>query len=218
MAKKSDLAQSIQEDFFMILLVDAIASIERYRAANPDEQIERRQLLRTLFSALEGFTWVYREHIRESASLIGALSAEETIALAEKSYQVTEQGKLASQPRYISMVATIRLISRIASRLSPELQLSFETADWSEFRKVVEVRNRLTHPKRKSDLNITDSDVKQCLAAFFWLLENTMQAMEATNVALKSFVQEFREILKSLQEGDPDTLEAYRRALAFVSN
>lgn len=210
--------RQFHEEFLSVLLVDAIASLKRYELPDADEQRSRRELLRTLFAAVEGFAWAYREHVRFAAKSIDMLSVAEELALSEVTYQVSEYGKVTAQPRFISIIATIRLASKIAMRLSPDLEIRFDTSDWNRFRLAIAMRNRLTHPKRAADLVVGDADVADCISAFFWLVDIASDGMEAANAAMSKYLGEFRSILDGLKTGNPDVLAAYTQAIEFLAD
>lgn len=153
------------ESFVGILVSDVIAV--KSRQSEADTQQSRRELIRTVFAAVEGLVWVYRGHIVTAAQHIDALNPEEEIVLSETSYQITEQGKVVAQPRFTSLPAMIRLITRLANRVSPEFDVAFDTSDWEGFRRAIAIRNRVTHPKSESDLRIGDADIAVSLDAFY---------------------------------------------------
>lgn len=198
------------ESFAGILMGDVANVMHRYDA-DPSPQ-SRRELIRTLFAAIEGYTWLYREHVIEAAKSMEALTLEEEIALSEVSYQVTEQGKIVSQQRYLSMLAAFRLTTQIATRLNLNLSIRFDTGEWERLRSAIGVRNRITHPKSRTDLEISDLDLAAAQGAFFWLLDTVMGAMEAANAALRQYNIELRAILAELRDGYPAILAKYRAA------
>lgn len=212
MAKRdaSDWSDGLTEDFAIILLTDVAASMQRY-ASDLSEQA-KREMVRTLFAAIEGFTWLYREHVIEAARSMARLTLEEEIALSEINYQVNEQGRIVEQPKYLSMLATFRLTTRIASRLSPELSVRFDTSDWDRLRSAVAVRNRVTHPKSRADLQISTQDLMAVQSAFHWLLSTAMGAMEETNAALRQHTADFHAVLAELRAGNPFVWAAYNAA------
>lgn len=198
------------------LLIDVIGSIERFNTY--DQQPARRDLVRTVHAAIEGLVWVYREHIKSAALSVDAITQEEQAALSDVSYHVAENGKISSQQRYISTAAAIRLTTRIANRLDPEFLVNFGTEQWEKFRYAIEIRNRVTHPKRHADLEISDNDISTCLTAFFWFLEFATLAMEAANTAVANYTREFRDILDKLKRRDPAMIAEYEAIVRNASS
>lgn len=205
---KSAPARGVHESFMGILILDVISSMERYETE--DTQVTRRDLVRTIFAAVEGLAWTYRLHILEVAKSADAVTLEEELAFSEVSYLVSDQGKIVSQQRFVPMPAMLRLTTRLADKLCPGLDAKFDTIGWDRFRKSVKIRNRVTHPKNEGDLHISGKDVSTCIAAFYWLLDLSVSAMEAATLALKDHVALAREVLDKLKRGDPATLAMYR--------
>jgi len=142
------------------------------------------------------------------------LSAEEEHVLQEKSYFVNDRGKIVSQQRYLPTSATIRLASHIAARANPRLAIDFETEAWNRFNLSMRVRNRITHPKSIEDMKVSDSDLENCLIGFYWLLESVLSGMEASIHAMRDYKSDLSQVLKQLEEGDPDTWAEYQSALS----
>lgn len=208
---QSEQVTDYSESFFGILILDVITAIDRNNTSS--SQSSRRDLIRTAFAALEGFVWIYRTHITAVAQTSNSLSPEEQFIFSEVSYTVSENGRIVKHSRFISLASMIRLTSRLAEKISPGLEIRFESAGWDQFRLAIEVRNRITHPKSKQDLYIEDRDISVCLTAFFWLLELVTNAMEAANDALAQYLTEFRTILEQLKKGDPKVMAAYKAAI-----
>lgn len=203
---------TFQESFLGILLFDVQSAMRRHNAE--DTQPSRRDLIRTTFAAVEGMAWAYREFIISAAQDTDSITREEELAFSEVSYQVTDQGKIIEQQRFLPLPNMIRLTTRLATKLSPNLETKFDTAGWEMFRQAVTIRNRITHPKGEGDLHVSAKDVSTCLAAFFWLLEISMSAMEAATTVLQNHLKQFSEIFENLKRGDPATLAVYEAMMA----
>lgn len=212
MVKRSaaDWSNGLTEDFADMLLADVAASMRRYDVDQSEPA--KRDMIRTLFAAIEGYIWLYREHVIEAARSMDGLKAEEEVALSELSYQVTEQGNIVEQPRFLSMLATFRITTRIAGRLSPDAKIRFDTGEWDRLRSAIAIRNRITHPKRQTDLEISAQDLSEVLSAFHWLLDAAIGIMETANAALRQYNTEFRTILAELRAGNPAVWASYRAA------
>jgi hypothetical protein len=212
-SKKSDEEKSmpLNDSFMGMLIHDVIAALER-REVN-DDQTSRRDLVRTLFAAIEGLVWVYRENVRAVANDIDPLSPIMELAFAEKTYSVDEKGHVQEQQRFISMLAMIRLASRVAEKICPELKIDFGVSGWTDLQLAIKVRNRITHPKSLSDLNITKGDIEISESALLWLLKLMESVMTATLSASKQDYSEFILFAEKLRSGDEEALALYRAAL-----
>jgi hypothetical protein len=211
MDTRSAQGAPLLESFASILVADVAAVMQRFDL-DQSQQV-RREMIRTLFAAIEGYAWLYREHVIEAAQSMTILTREEEAALSDVSYQVSEQGKISKQPRHLSVLAAFRLTTRIATRLNSNLAIRFDTDAWERLRAAILIRNRITHPKRRSDLEISDQDLMTAQTAFFWLLDTAVGAMEAANVALRQYNADFRATLADLRNGNPTVWEEYRKAI-----
>jgi hypothetical protein len=212
----NDHLGEIGETFLGMLVGDVIAAFERIESDS--SQAPRRDMIRTLFAAIEGCVWTYREHVRSVATSIEELPPLMELALTEVSYAVTETGEVVSQTRYVSLTAMIRLTTTLAQSLAPDLRVDFGGTGWSNLKQAIAIRNRLTHPKRKTDLDIGPADVETSWAALKWLLQTITEVMAATVKSQSSYLSEFRVLVDDLKNGNPDAVQAYRNALLTDEN
>lgn len=208
---KKSTREKVGAEFVRTLVMDVSACLERERT-QPSQQ-NRRDLIRTIFAAIEGLVWEYRLHITGVARELEVLSKDEEFALSEVTFQISDTGKIGKQARFVPLTSMFRLVTRIAKSLDPDLEIRFDSGGWERFREAVAIRNRVTHPKRQADLVIESQDVAVCLGAFYWLFEVTSAAMTSANGAFARYVQEMRDILQALKEGDPEATAAYRSVL-----
>ncbi len=212
MAKKHP--GSVANSFADSLISDVIEILAAWnRLRSP---ARGRNLIRTVFSAIEGFSWLYRNHVIEVARDIDILTSEEEAALAEQAYSVTDNGKISKQSRFIPLTAMLRLTTRIAMRLDSALVVRFDGLGWQQFQDAAKIRNRITHPKREVDLNVSEQDIATCLAAFEWLMTTAVNGMDAAQTALKLHNQELQRLVEALKSGDKGTLAEYHAAAAAL--
>ncbi len=212
--KDQEATSQIEDEFFDILSDDVIAAFERQRQS-PTQQ-NYRDLIRTIFAAIEGLVWGYRDHVVGIAKDLDRLTFEQEAALAEVGYQVSKTGKISTQARFVPLPSLFRLVTRIAVSLDPALRVRFDTGEWDRFLDVIAIRNRVTHPKSRSDLTISSQDIETSRDAFFWLFETIVQAMASANSALADRVRMLRSIFENLKAGDPKTWEEYNAAASAL--
>ncbi len=195
----------------MILVQDVISSFERHDIE--PTQSNKRDLIRTIFAAIEGLSWTYREDVRSTANTIDPLSPLMELAFTETSYFVSEKGFVQEQTRFISMPAMIRLASRVAEQICPKLKIDFGVAGWTDLQLAIKVRNRITHPKNISDLQVSNGDIEISNSALLWFLKLTNDVLEATLSASKQYLSEIRLIVEKMKAGDEEVLKQYRAVL-----
>lgn len=203
----SNPQRPLREDFLVLLIQDVITAIARHEAEG--SQANRRDLIRTIFVAVEGAVWDFRTGTVETARSLDLLTREEELAFEEIGYVVTEQGKIRPQPRFIPLLALIRLTSNLASRINQDFKGQFDGKGWSDFRQAMKIRNRITHPKRKADLVLNSSDVDVSIDALEWLLELHRGAMEAVLDAMRQHSLIVDEVVQGLINRDPELLALY---------
>lgn len=205
-----EIPQEVRETLFGMLSHDVILSLER--KDQNDNQATRRDLIRTMFAAIEGYSQEYRNHVRSIVDDIEPLDPVTSLALSEKSYFISETGNVEIQLRYTPLPTMIRLVTKLASQICPQLQVDFSGSDWQNFRQATTIRNRITHPKKISDLTIADADIVVVQSAFFWLLSVITEAMAATNEAANQHLKIMTEFGNRLSAGDKDALKLYEAA------
>jgi hypothetical protein len=195
-----------------ILLDDVKSAHLRHKAG--DTQTSRRDLVRTVFAAIDGMAWIYREFVRENIGALELIEPDEELALSEMTYSVSEAGKVIMQRKYISTASAIRLAARLINRAVPSYEPDFAGVGWACFKTATDIRNRITHPKSEIDLRIDDTDIRACLDGFYWLMELLVEGMEIGLDAVKSEAKWTRGFLDELNAGNPRAWADYLAAQA----
>ena len=211
MTGAGDASDELERSFIRLLIGDVLAS--RERLATSDTQRHRRDTVRSTFAAIEGITWMYREHVREVAKDMGLLTPVADLALRERTFTVTEQGNLIEQVRFVTLPTIIRLATKQAQLIEPAVAIAFDGPGWSALRSAIDVRNRVTHPKSRKDLQVSDRELEIVATGFAWLLGATESVMAAINVSYRAHEQAFREIVNALRRRDQQIIDEYRTAI-----
>lgn len=197
--------------FVGLLIEDVIAARQRLNAGLT--QAARRDVVRASLAAIEGITWVAREHVRISLDHLDQLTAVADLAMQERSYTVSETGQLIERVAGLPLLITIRLVVAQAKIISPEIAVEFSRKGWSDLRRAIQIRNRITHPKPDNDLAISDSDLSVVESGLSWLVATFDYVMSSTNLALTQYNDHLRMTVQRLIAGDPDALAEYHSAL-----
>ncbi|TAD83881.1 MAG: hypothetical protein EAY70_01665 [Sphingomonadales bacterium] len=201
------MAKTRDDSFMLILLNDVGAAISRRKM--DDNQATRRDMIRTACAAIEGMVWIFREHVIDTADSTYGLEGDEKLILQERQLSVSEQGKITEQPRYLPLTTTIRFIARIANRLNDIDHFDFGASEWEGFRKAIEIRNRITHPKSADDLHVSKTDVEQVMNALSWFLEKLTEILAQSLVTQKRYLGQFKDFFEELKAGDPEITALY---------
>ncbi|SEQ90994.1 hypothetical protein [Sphingobium sp. YR768] len=198
-----------RSQFLRILIDDVQRALDR--TASTDTQSDRRNLLRTIISAAEGASWIYRVHVLSVAQQFDVATPQIEMAFAEASFSVSGSGEIVEQARYIPLTAMIRLTTNVAQSFCPGADVDFGDAGWQKLRIGIAARNRITHPKNDNDLILSDAEIEAAKAGFFWFLDISANVMEKTVKAYSELVADLKQLGQELQSGDPEALELYRR-------
>jgi hypothetical protein len=200
--------------FMALLIEDVIAARERLTTSHTETA--RRDVVRASLAAIEGMTWVAREHVRTALAALEQLTPVADLAMRELSYSVSENGQPIEQVRVLPLLTAVRLVVWQAKIISPEISVEFSAAGWSDLRQAVNIRNRITHPKPDQGLAISDDDLAVVGSGMFWLLATVEYVMASTNLAFARHSDLFREIAQRLSAGDPDALAEYHAILREI--
>ena len=59
----------------------------------------------------------------------------------------------------------------IVKKLHPEYDIDFRSAGWQALLSGLEIRNRITHPKNRQDMDVTSPEIDVIGRGVFWFLE-----------------------------------------------
>lgn len=194
-----------------LLLEDVMAARERLGSA--DTQVARRDIVRASIAAMEGMMWLAREHVRDVLNTFDELTPIADLALREQTYVVSENGKLFVQGRSIPLPTAIRFIASQAAIISPDIDVEFSVVGWSNLKQSISIRNRITHPKPGTDLQVSDRDLEQVASALSWLTATVDYVMASTNLSLIEYGERAKDLVERLIAGEPEALADYQIAL-----
>lgn len=205
----------IHQSFLRTLIEDVQDSTDRLETQ--DTPSHRRDVVRTIFAAIEGVAWTCREFVREAAKSLDVLDPVLDMALREQTYFVSERGKVTAQTRYISFTAMFKLISRVSEEVCVNLKVNFADEGWQSLLKSLETRNKLMHPKSFSDLSVAEKDVTEARNALNWILTTSTNIMESVSAEIKFYNHTARELVDGLRRGDPAVTAEYQAALERIA-
>ncbi|TXC71748.1 hypothetical protein FSB78_12915 [Sphingomonas ginsenosidivorax] len=209
----SPIDDELRLSFLGTLMEDVL--VARARRDDCDSQTHRREVIRTIFAAIEGSIWLYRQQVRSMAKSMGLLTPVADLALQERSFSVTDRGTIIEQVKFITLPTIIKLTNRQAKLIDPELSLDFGSTGWSALKDALSARHRITHPKSREDLHLGNDDMARAEIAFSWINDSILAALTATTAAFRTHATEMRTIVDALLSGDKGALSEYRAALAI---
>lgn len=194
-----------------LLIEDVIAAQTRLRLK--DDQTTRRDIVRASLAAMEGLTWLARDHVHKVLDHIDELTPIIDLALREQAYTVSDNGRVQLQQRSVPLPTALRLVASQAQHISPDLEVAFSVCGWADLQHAVSIRNRITHPRPGSDLAVSDEELDQIESGLFWLTATINYLMARTHLTFMQHVEETKALIRDLKSADPIALKRYEEAL-----
>lgn len=170
----------------LIALMEDAHWAEDYLTANRTSQVARRNFIRCTFSYFEGTIWLFKQIILEAKPPKGirTISTGEFVLLNEVSHQLNENGEISTSPLRLKLKDNFRFTFKTINKVfKRQIDIGVGKPQWNDFLEAIKIRNRITHPKKNQDLEISDPEIKLC--------ENTMSWF---NELLASTINEFFKI------------------------
>ena len=142
-----------------------------------DVQVVRRLHVRAFISVVESVTATLKSSALESAS---ALSVQERVLLADWVPDLTDQGKAITKPFNTRFKRNLRFAFRLyakAKRLA--VSLDYGGVGWEALCEAVDIRNRITHPKRITEMSISDAEMVCVDQAHDWFFHSYRTLLDA---------------------------------------
>lgn len=156
-----------------------------------DSQFWRRTYVRALFAYIEGLNYLKKVHAFQAhlAGRVKYTKAELSVIL-EESYELNNQGEAVERTSFKSLDKNLRFAFQVYARIYDIcFKVDCSGLGWQSFKTAIKIRNRVTHPKRLSDLSITDDELQTLDETLEWYVQN--------NIALRLLE---REVLQNENE------------------
>ena len=207
----SAMVDDSDRSLLSIIGEDVAAAEQRYLDADTGET--RRSLIRTLVLSIEAAVWMFRDNMLSTSEETDDLREDERATLAPFTYVIDDKGKVKKRTQQPSMTAILRLSIKVTKRVVPTFDPDLGGQEWRDFQSMIEIRNRLTHPKSQDDLQISREQIETVINAFRWIMTLMEAGMVALNLVHKQRVEHLREMADLLKAGDPEALALYEQAL-----
>jgi hypothetical protein len=154
-----------RKTFSTVLLEDMTAAFKRLKENQPSE---RRTAIRVAFAAVEGHLAMLSQELLAKAG--DGLTETERMALREENYRVDDSGKIHKVTAYLPLKSRVKLVTSTVKRLHPEYAIDFQGSEWQALLKGLDARDKITHPKDLTDMNVEFAEVQAAVTGVFWFL------------------------------------------------
>lgn len=145
-----------------------------------NQQYSRRVYVRTLFAAIEGVTYAMKQALFAIGRSSQKLEIRELFVLKESAFDLNNKGEIQERPKYFRIPENLQFtVSCIERVLGSYIDIGIGTQDWTNFIRIVKLRNDVTHPKNLSDINISDENLEHIRSVKLWFERIVTEMMEA---------------------------------------
>jgi hypothetical protein len=127
-------------------------------------------------AAIEGILWALQCDLLSVAN--NELSTSQRAILGEKPHIVRESGKVGRVPSKVNLKQRVQFSAAIVAALWPDCEIQFTEAGWRDLLATLNVRDRLVHPEKPSDLDVTDAELQEASIGEVWLLDNVVAVVQ----------------------------------------
>jgi hypothetical protein len=166
------------------LFTDAASALSA--AKKSPSQYNRRNAVRAMFAAVEGVTHYLKTHALLRMKRDPDLYRRAEVGLlSEESYSLDRKGEASTQKKFLRTDENFLFALRMATKgCSPPLVIERGEGGWNAFTLALKIRHRLTHPKNRADLDVTDAEFTTVRSASLWYKQTVVSALSSLSARL----------------------------------
>ncbi|MFW6184050.1 MAG: hypothetical protein ACOC8X_09655, partial [Chloroflexota bacterium] len=152
-----------------LILSQDLDEIVAYGKSNPSP-FAHRTLVRTHFALIEGLSYQMRQVTLASLEKHeGLLTPEEICLLREEKYEADSNGSVKARTQNLRPLPGLLFsiecyLKNHGATFKPDTSVH----GWECMKKLVKIRNNLTHPKSSADLQLSEEDLMHVAKAAGW--------------------------------------------------
>lgn len=136
------------------------------RQIESENATDRRGFVRSVFAFVESILFALKQEILRGGQ---KFTRQEFAMLQEEAYELTENGEARIKTAKITVKSNLKFTFKAWSKATgTKCMLDLSDEGWRNFQAAIRVRDRLMHPKRPKDLDVSDDEVKCAISAYFW--------------------------------------------------
>ena len=142
----------------------------------PNDQSLRRIFIRSLISGLEAFCF----RLKQDATCFNRFSNSEMQFIDEVAYRLQDNGSIQERNLRLPPDTNLNFSFEIISQtLNIDFRPDNSDVGWNNVLHSIILRNRITHPKGISDLEVTDNEITRALNAARWYVSTIQRVYKA---------------------------------------
>jgi hypothetical protein len=155
-------------DFVQLMSILSLDLLEAYEHSQTDpwHQATRRTWVRTFCSQLEAFAYATKQMVADLHGLPFVQLTDEDFAFLRETAMTRNGG--AKKPRFLPLKDNLKHLALTTAR-AMAFKYEFDSgSDWTALLSAIAIRDRLVHPKKASDMIVTDDELKIVSKAQDW--------------------------------------------------
>jgi len=157
-------------------------------AISNNNAFHRRSLARNLFALIEGTVYAWKQVIYFIAKDFHiALEPGEESILTEEVSALNSDGVVKQErlrlPTKVNIKYTLKRAGEIFLATIP---VDFGDSGWRTLQAAIVVRDRMMHPKKPEDLEVSNTEIMVCIDALMWFGESTRRLLVAYSDFLRT--------------------------------
>jgi hypothetical protein len=128
-----------------------------------------RMLIRSMFATIEGIVYGMKQLAFAVNRSDGPLTLDELLICKEITFGLKGTGEVDGSSMRLKFEPNLKFAFMVlAKAFHQTFQLDTNCPGWNHLVQSVKVRNRLAHPKRPSDLELTDDELSDAIEGYQW--------------------------------------------------
>ena len=153
-----------------------LGDVVRALTIEPRDDSTRRATMYILCAAIESILWMLQRDLLSVAGKV--LSSSQRAILAQKPHILRENGKVGRVPSKVNLKQRMQFSAAIVAALLPG-EIQFDETGRRDLQATLDVRDRLGHPEKPSDLDVTDAELEAARVGVAWFLDNIVAMVQS---------------------------------------
>jgi hypothetical protein len=161
--------------------------------------VERRLLIRSIFSCIDALTYSLKQ-LALNANDAFKLDLGERMLATEETYELSSSGHIATRRAKLQTLANVRFAFDLLAKVDEhDFRLDVSQHGWQLLQNSLKVRDRLTHPKKLIDLEVSDEEIRAALRAFSWFESQVVLALLTSLASTRKRSQEIKAVVTAVE-------------------
>jgi hypothetical protein len=165
--------------FHEVSAADVTTAVEALKK-EPGSPLQRRTVVRNFAAHVEGFLYMLKQVTFALSAVSKAPFDKKELALLKESGSYVDEGGREVELKFPTFVNNLKFAFKSYSHVNcSAFNLDCGDHRYAYFRKMVEVRNRLMHPKSIKDFQVIDEEIVKIGKAWGWYQEQAAKLLSS---------------------------------------